>query len=62
MGKNTEEILTDQGSNFISKLLNRVYELLHVTALRTTPYYPQTDGLVERCNLTLKKNAEENCT
>uniref|UniRef100_A0A1X7UTX2 Integrase catalytic domain-containing protein n=1 Tax=Amphimedon queenslandica TaxID=400682 RepID=A0A1X7UTX2_AMPQE len=28
--------------------------MLHVHPIRTTPYYPQTDGLVERCNKTLK--------
>ncbi len=49
-----QEILTDQGSNFTSRLLGEVYNLLHVQALRTTPYHPQTDGLVERFNKTLK--------
>ena len=49
-----EEILTDQGSNFMSKLLGEVYRLLHVTPIRTSPYHPQTDGLVERFNQTLK--------
>ena len=49
-----DEILTDQGTNFTSKLLAELYRLLHVKALRTTPYHPQTDGLVERFNRTLK--------
>ena len=44
------EILTDQGTNFTSQLLAEVYRLLHVKPIRTTPYYPQTDGLVERFN------------
>ena len=48
------EILTDQGSNFMSKLLAEVYRLLSVKAIRTSPYHPQTDGLVERFNHTLK--------
>ena len=57
------EILTDQGTNFTSQLLAEVYRLLHVKPIRTTPYHPQTDGLVERFNQTLKamlrKTAEE---
>jgi len=49
------ENLTDQGSNFMSQLLAEVYHLLHVNALRTSPYHPQTDGLIERFNKTLKE-------
>ena len=49
-----EEILTDQGTNFTSQLLREVYRLLHIKPIRTTPYHPQTDGLVERFNGTLK--------
>ena len=48
------EILTDQGSNFQSQLLRELYRLLHIDALRTSPYHPQMDGLVERFNQTLK--------
>ena len=48
------EILTDQGSNFTSQLLTEIYRMLHVHPIRTTPYHPQTDGLVERFNQTLK--------
>lgn len=49
-----EEILTDQGSNFTSQLLMELYKMLHVHPMRTSPYHPQTDGLVERFNQTLK--------
>lgn len=49
-----EEILTDQGTNFNSQLLAEVCQLLHIKPIRTTPYHPQTDGLVERFNHTLK--------
>ncbi len=48
------EILTDQGTNFTSQLLTELYRLLHVRPIKTTPYHPQTDGLVERFNQTLK--------
>jgi len=49
-----DEILTDQGTNFMSTLLDEIYQLLHIKKIRTTPYHPQTDGLVERFNGTLK--------
>ena len=48
------KILTDQGTNFISALLQEMYKLLHIKQIRTFPYHPQTDGLVERFNGTLK--------
>ena len=49
-----EEILTDQGANFMSTMLNEVYHTLQITRIRTTPYHPQTDCVVERFNGTLK--------
>ena len=60
------EILTDQGSNFTSKLLTEVYKMLHIQPIQTSPCHPQTDGLVERFNQTLKSMlrraaSEEGC-
>uniref|UniRef100_A0A7N6BLW2 Gypsy retrotransposon integrase-like protein 1 n=1 Tax=Anabas testudineus TaxID=64144 RepID=A0A7N6BLW2_ANATE len=49
------EILTDQGTNFMSTLLKQVYKLLGIVSVRTTPYHPQTDGLTERFNQILKQ-------
>ncbi|XP_038147858.1 uncharacterized protein LOC119787881 [Cyprinodon tularosa] len=49
------EILTDCGTNFLSTLLKQVYQLLGIRSLKTTPYHPQTDGLTERFNQTLKQ-------
>ena len=40
-----DEILTDQGTNFMSALLQEIYRLLHIQRIRTSPYHPQTDGL-----------------
>ena len=45
-----KEILTDQGINFMSKLLTELYRMLHIQPIHTSPYHPQTDGLVERFN------------
>lgn len=49
-----KEIITDQGTNFTSSFLKDVYSLLGIQGVRTSPYHPQTDGLVERFNKTLK--------
>ena len=49
-----KEILTDQGTNFTSHLLAELYKMLHVRPIRTTPYHPQTNGLVKRFNLPSK--------
>ena len=50
-----KDILTDQGTNFMSQLLQELYKMLGVKPVRTTPYHPQTNGLVERFNQTLKQ-------
>ena len=57
------EILTDQGSNFTSQLLTELYQMLHIHPIRTTPYHPQTDDLVERFNQTsdIEEYAPESC-
>ena len=56
-----DEVLTNQGSNFTLKLLAEIYEMLKIKGIRTNPYHPQTDGLVERFNGTLK-NMLRRCT
>ena len=48
------EILSDQGINFMSQLLKEIYQLMHIHPIRTTPYHPQIDGLVEQFNKTFK--------
>lgn len=49
-----KEILTDQGTNISSKLMAELCQLLNIRALKTSVYHPQTNGLVERFNGTLK--------
>ncbi|MGL5224762.1 MAG: DDE-type integrase/transposase/recombinase, partial [Aeromonas sp.] len=49
------EVLTDQGTPFMSRLIAELCRLLKVKQLRTSVYHPQTDGLVERFNQTLKR-------
>ena len=46
-------ILSDQGTEFESNLFRSLNKMLQVKKLRTTPYHPRTDGMVERCNRTV---------
>jgi hypothetical protein len=46
-------LLSDQGSNYVSKLCKAVYKEMGVRKLQTSAYYPQGNGLVERFNRTL---------
>jgi hypothetical protein len=45
-------IHSDQGRNFESHLFRELCQLLEVKKTRTTPYHPQSDGMVERFNRT----------
>ena len=49
-----ESVLTDQGSNFTSQVVESLWERLDVNTLRTTAYHPKTDGITERFNRTIK--------
>ena len=46
-------LLSDQGTNFTSKLIKEVNKLLNCKKVQTTTYHPQCNGLVERFNRTL---------
>ena len=37
-----KEILTNQGTLFMSRTLRKLYELLGIQSIRTTVYHPQT--------------------
>ena len=39
-----DEILMDQGSNFMSALLGEVYRLLNIQRINTKPYHPQAEA------------------
>ena len=49
-----EQILTDQGLGFQAELVSEIYDLLDIRRLRTTPYWPQCDGITEKFNSTMK--------
>ena len=50
-----QELLTDNGSNFMSKVMKKYCSMTGIKQIRTSPYHPQTDGMVERFNATLKR-------
>ncbi len=47
------QLLSDQGTNFLSKLVAEICELFQTRKVNTTPYHPACDGLMERFNCTL---------
>ena len=49
------KIITDQGRNFESALIENLCQLAGAQKLRTSPYHPQTNGQYERFNGTLMK-------
>ena len=46
-------IHSDQGKQFEGKVFTEMCKLLNIKKTRTTPYHPQSDGMVERFNKTL---------
>ncbi len=47
-------VLSDQGSNFMSKVLESVYSKFAVARVRTSPYHPESNGKLERFHASLK--------
>lgn len=48
-----EKILTDRGTHFNNLLVSLLMKKFEMKHLLSTPYHPQTNGLVERFNRTL---------
>ena len=48
-----ETILTDQGTEFLSKTFSEVCRLLKINKVNTSPFHPQTNGSLERSYRTL---------
>ena len=49
-----EEILSDNGPQFKSEMYEQVCRFFNTRVLKTTPYHPSSNGLVERFNGSLK--------
>ena len=48
-----KELLSDQGTEFLNALVNKICTFFGTGYRTTTPYHPQTNGLTERFNRTL---------
>ena len=56
-----KEVLTDQGSQFVSGIMKEVSRLLSIRRLTTTPYHAMANGLCEKFNGTLKQMLKKMC-
>lgn len=50
-----QEIITDQGMNFMLGTPKAVCHVLGIKHLQMSVYHPQTNGLVEQLNGTIKR-------
>ena len=50
----TPRIISDNGPQFISKDFKQFIKISGMTHVRTSPYYPQSNGKIERFHKTLK--------
>jgi transposase InsO family protein len=48
-----QELHSDQGRDFLSELFSNTCRLLQIRRTKTTPWRPQSDGMVERLNRTI---------
>ena len=47
------QLLTDQGSEFVGSLVTKLCRNLSIDKIKTTPYHPECNGVVERMHGTL---------
>ena len=50
-----QKLLSDQGTEFTRDMIAAMCKLLGIEKIRTTPYYPQTNGSAERVHQTLQR-------
>ena len=56
-----EEIISDGGTNLNSQLMGSFYEFFRVKKTTSSPYHPQTNGIIERSFRTVKDMIYATC-
>lgn len=54
-------VITDNGKQFIAKDLKELFRIHGMTHVRTSPYYPQSNGKIERWHGTIKRECIRPC-
>lgn len=56
-----QEMLSDQGKEFLNKIVTHLSMISGIERKVTSPYHPQTNGLTERFNQTLINALRKHC-
>ena len=48
-----QNLISDQGTEFLTKIFSEIYKLIGVKRISTSPYHPQANGALERSHRTL---------
>ena len=52
---------SDQGTEFVNHILNRICDMTAIKRITTSPYHPQANGTVERANQTILNKLRKLC-
>ena len=56
-----ERLHSDQGSEFVNRVMKDLCDYWGIVRTTTSPYYPQSNGLVERMNKNIKNILKQSC-
>ena len=54
-----DEVLSDNGTNFVAQLSEEFLKLFKIHHIKTSPFHPQTNGMLERSHQTMKKTLDK---